>query len=476
MLAKKHSWSIYLIILTIILSLIIQGYWNYKNYLENKKAFITNVQHSLDNTTDNYFANLAKDQPKFEFTNKLKTTKEKITVYIHDGKFEDKSKIKMDWNQFEHRKKRPKNYDSLNNLIKKTTLEKATDSLIFIKGITTLYMSITSDSLDLPRFNNTLNKEFKRNKIKIPYILNHYINNKLIETNDSVTVYKKPIKTVSKSTYLKKNEKIELEFPNQTFTILKLGFVGILLSLILSLAIISSLFYLLNIIKKQKQIAEIKNDFISNITHEFKTPITTIGLATEALKVYSKEHNQIKTDEYLDITQNQVGKLNKMVEKVLETSVIEKDKLLLDKQPTNLVKLINQAVNKQFLSHEKSIQFKTDIDKLIVNLDAFHSENALNNLIDNAIKYGGNKIEISLKSTSENIIITIRDNGKIKPEHKSKLFDKFYRIPKGNTHNVKGFGIGLYYTKKIIEKHQGSIEIANTSQTTFIIKLPKYEK
>lgn len=467
---KKYSWSLYLIIVTIVLSLIVQGYWNYKNYLENKKTFINTVQQSLDNATDTYYANLAKDHPKFEYTSTLESTSDEITVFIHEGKFDDKSKIKMNWDDFEKSKIKSKTID---NLLIKLENKKATDSVKFIKGITTLYMSLTSDSLDLPRFNNTLENEFKRHKIGIPYILNHYINNKLIETTDSATHFKNHIKTISKSTYLKKQEQIELLFPNQTISIIKLGLFGIFLSVVLASAIISSLFYLLNIIKKQKQIAEIKNDFISNITHEFKTPLTTIGLASEAINEFSETNNKAKTSEYLQITQNQVKKLTNLVEKVLEIAMLDQDKLTLDKKPTDLVKLIENSSKKHFLSSEKSIHFKANIKSEIVNIDAFHFGNAINNLIENAIKYGGNLIEISIESKTDSVIIFIRDNGKIKPEHKNKLFDKFYRIPKGNTHDVKGFGIGLYYTKNIIEKHQGTIEIANSSETTFIIKLSK---
>ena len=516
---KKYLWTLYLIITTIVISIGTQIYFNYKNYQKNKQQFINEVQISLDNATDVYYAELVKSAPVFDelFTNinthdiesvnvnkteskmdmtilmdSLKSKSQKtisstltnkqfsendstaITIYIFDGKFEDKSNITMDWESYDKRENKSNKLKNKHDKLYKRE-RKVTDSIKFIRHITKLVNSISSDSLNFKKLDSIVTTEFKRKNIQLSYQLNHYRFGNLIASNTKIDTIN-TIKTFSKSVYLKRAEKIELRYPNQTKTYLKKGLLGILLSLLLSIAIILSLFYLLNIINKQKQIAEIKNDFISNITHEFKTPITTIGLATEALKVFSRDNNQIKTDEYLDITKNQIVKLNKMVEKVLETSVLEKDKLLLDKQPTDIVKLINQCVNKQFLHDDKSIKFSTEKDKIILNLDTFHFENAINNLIDNAIKYGGNKIGISLKSKSENIIITIRDNGKIKSDQKAKLFDKFYRIPKGNTHNIKGFGIGLYYTKKIIEKHQGSIIIANTLQTTFIIKLPKNAK
>jgi len=113
-------------------------------------------------------------------------------------------------------------------------------------------------------------------------------------------------------------------------------------------------------------------------------------------------------------------------------------------------------------------------DELMIDIDPFHFENAISNLIDNAIKYGGNKIEVHINIVLNNLEITIADNGNdIEKNQRDKVFDKFYRIPKGNTHNVKGFGIGLYYTKKIIEKHNGEIRlIPSSSNTIFKITLP----
>jgi len=268
---------------------------------------------------------------------------------------------------------------------------------------------------------------------------------------------------------------LEMEYPNATKIILMQGLSGILLSLLLSLVIISSLLYLLKIIKHQKQLAEVKNDLISNITHEFKTPIATISVALESIKNFNVIDDKEKTKTYLDMSNEQLNKLNIMVEKLLETATLNSDSLSLDKEEINLVDFINNLVEKQnFTLKDNAITFTYSHSIIPAHIDVFHFENAINNIIDNAIKYGGKTISVELNKTKNGIEISISDNGNtITKVNKDKIFEKFYRIPKGNTHDVKGFGIGLYYTKKIVEKHNGTIQLdLEQNLTTFKITLP----
>jgi two-component system phosphate regulon sensor histidine kinase PhoR len=249
--------------------------------------------------------------------------------------------------------------------------------------------------------------------------------------------------------------------------------IEIILSLLLSLSIVGSLFYLLRIINRQKRIDEIKNDLISNITHEFKTPITTISSAIEGIKNFNSVNDPKKTNRYLDIASQQLEKLANMVEKLLETASLESDNLKLSKEPLNIVQLLKTNVEKHLLNtSNKTIDFISNQKELILDVDAFHFENAISNLIDNALKYGGNQIEVCLKLDKKMIEITVQDNGiEIDKNQHEKIFEKFYRIPKGNIHDVKGFGIGLYYSKKIIEKHQGTLELIVNSKNIFKITL-----
>jgi len=168
-------------------------------------------------------------------------------------------------------------------------------------------------------------------------------------------------------------------------------------------------------------------------------------------------------------------KLHQMVEKLLETATLDSEQLYLKKESVDAVELIKKIVAKhQLLCASKTIIFQSNSETILMNVDVFHFENVISNLIDNAIKYGGNSIEIQLNTYKKGTEISISDNGEgIEKTHQEKIFEQFYRVPKGNTHDVKGFGIGLYYCKKIIEKHGGTIVVnSSKNHTIFKIQLP----
>jgi len=271
-----------------------------------------------------------------------------------------------------------------------------------------------------------------------------------------------------KSTFLPSDEKLELLFSNPTLAILKRSLTGILLSFILSISIIFCLLFLLRTVKQQKQLAEIKNDLISNITHEFKTPIATVSTAIEGIKNFNDTNDKEKTYKYLNIGDQQLKKLHQMVEKLLETATLDSDKLLLNKEAVDVVAMMKRLADKyQMLANDKTINFTTNISELEIDVDAFHFENAIANLIDNAIKYGGDTVEVNINSMLDKLELSVGDNGNgIEKSQREKIFDKFYRVPTGNRHDVKGFGIGLFYTKKIVEKHHGTIQLIPDSKNT----------
>ncbi|WP_232734735.1 sensor histidine kinase KdpD [Polaribacter sp. ALD11] len=171
----------------------------------------------------------------------------------------------------------------------------------------------------------------------------------------------------------------------------------------------------------------------------------------------------------------QLKKLHQMVEKLLETATLDSEQLILKKETINIIETIKKLVAKhQFLHSEKQIKFSYNLQPIYLQVDLFHFENAISNLIDNAVKYGGKNIKININSILNTTQISVADDGfGIDKNQQEKIFDKFYRVPKGNTHNVKGFGIGLYYSKKIIEKHDGTLTLSSTKNSTiFKIILP----
>ena len=279
----------------------------------------------------------------------------------------------------------------------------------------------------------------------------------------------------STSPFLHFDGRLTAYFDNPTQIILKRILTGILLSTILVLTVIACLIYLLNVIKRQKEVAEIKNDLISNITHEFKTPIATIGVALESLMDFKAIEDKDKTKSYINMSKDQLSKLNVMIEKLLETASLDSEVLNLNKEDVIIKDLVQNLITKHQLTTEKPIRFNNELsDTFTVNVDLFHLENVISNIIDNAIKYGGDQIEVHLKKDDQNINVIVSDNGtSLTKAHKDKIFDKFYRVPKGNQHDVKGFGIGLYYAKRIVEKHNGLIEVLlEDGLTSFKITLP----
>lgn len=236
------------------------------------------------------------------------------------------------------------------------------------------------------------------------------------------------------------------------------------------LTILILLFFILTtyIIIKQKKLSEIKNDFINNMTHELKTPISTISLAVQMMKDKSLPEERKNLDQVSSIIETETKRLGFHVEKVLQMAVFEKGKLKLKFVETNIHQLIEKTVKSY------AIQAKSKNGVIIQNLkaklfmiptDEMHFTNVISNLIDNALKYTQNDPEIivSTYNLNNDLVISVKDNGiGISKENCKKIFDQFYRVPTGNVHNVKGFGLGLTYVKKMLELHGGRIEVISS--------------
>ncbi|MDG2194943.1 MAG: HAMP domain-containing sensor histidine kinase [Polaribacter sp.] len=479
--SKRYHWILYLISFTILATIAVQVFWNYKNYQQNKQRVLNEIQISLDTAIEEYFADITKNSTIafVDISDDSVMSKEKANAFLKKINFDtlfkptSNKKIKKPKIEFEYFKNIKPNSISSISIFK----GKEADSIGSLKSLTNkIVISISRDSIEFNKLNPYFEKQLNRKHISLPFGFIHYKGNTIKgKHSPKNTTWKGDIKMFSKSTYLKSNEKLELLINNPSKEALKRSLTGIFLSLLLSLAIISCLFYLLHIINKQKELAEIKNDLISNITHEFKTPITTVSAALEAIRSFNVISDQEKTKKYLSISTSQLKKLNVMVEKLLETATLDSEKLLLKKEHINIVELVQKvALKEEFITTKKNIVFHSSKEEIAVHIDSFHFENAISNLIDNAIKYGGDNIEVHISSVLNTIEISVADDGKpIEKNQQEKIFEQFYRIPKGNTHDVKGFGIGLYYTKKIIEKHGGQITIVpNTTYTIFKISMP----
>jgi len=343
-----------------------------------------------------------------------------------------------------------------------------------------IMVSIDRDSLDLQTIHKILTDDFSHKDWDFPFKLVLHSNDSLFAdelTTSSIHYGAQELSadflTVSAhSPFISGHTELIIQFSNTSKLLFRKTILGISLSLILSVTMMCALVFLLRIIKKQKQLAEIKNDLISNLTHEFKTPITTISTALQALENFKVQKHSEKNQKYINISKVQLKKLDVMVEKILETATLDSDLITIHYESISIKELLEQLVSKYKLgnnNHLISLNINPGIS--LIKVDPFHFENVVSNLIDNAIKYGGNEIDISVSKAQNKIEINIHDNGVgISTTNQSHVFDRFYRISQGNIHDVKGFGIGLYYCKKIIEKHNGQIQLSSSpGSTTFKI-------
>lgn len=249
---------------------------------------------------------------------------------------------------------------------------------------------------------------------------------------------------------------------------------------VLLLIMIGCFYIAMMTIIKQKKLAEIKNDFINNMTHEFKTPISTISLATQLIQEEPQAAKSESILRYLGIIKDENIRLGQQVERVLQTAQMEREEIVLKKKWVDLHALIQQVadMNAPLLqTHVGSLILHLDAEQSQVMVDEVHISNVLNNLLDNAIKYSPEapQIEIQSRSDSQGLHVQVRDQGMgIQKEVLSAVFEPFYRVPTGNVHNVKGFGLGLSYVKKIVEAHGGHVQVSSKIGvgSTFEITIP----
>ena len=253
----------------------------------------------------------------------------------------------------------------------------------------------------------------------------------------------------------------------------------IIISILLILIILCTFIYCIKIIKNQKKTTQIKTDFINNMTHELKTPIATIGLACEALADENIQLDKLKKTKFLTTIKNENERLGKLVENVLESSISKKGNPDLKLELFNLEDIINKAIKTIQISYDKKEGvISTDFIALnkLIEADKFHITNVIYNLLDNSLKYTTNKpkVIISTRDIIGGIIIRVKDNGiGIDRDNHIQIFEKLFRVPTGNVHNVKGFGLGLSYVKSIIELHNGRIKVESKigNGSTFLISL-----
>jgi signal transduction histidine kinase len=268
-------------------------------------------------------------------------------------------------------------------------------------------------------------------------------------------------------------------FKSPQYAVMKSMLINLLFSALLIALTGFCFMYVYRTIIEQKKLGELKDDFINNMTHELKTPIATITVAIEGLQNFNALNDPEKTQRYLETSREQLNRLNLLVTKVLNIAAFEGKEVELAITDIDIDDLVQDVIRTEKMKLVKRVNFnylnRDDVKTIVA--DAFHFRNVLLNLADNAIKYSGDEVEVAVTVYRQPgmVCIAVKDNGiGIAPLDIAQIFDKFYRVPTGNVHNIKGTGLGLSYIKYIIEAHGGSISVNSSVGTgsEFIITLP----
>jgi two-component system, OmpR family, phosphate regulon sensor histidine kinase PhoR len=493
---KNVKGLLVLMVLTILVITGFQAYWLKTNYdKENRQlSFRTNV--SFRETIRELQAK------KFDFGNEINDslpTRKRMKIEI-EGFPDDPPPMRM---------RQKENFVNLVNVLRQKTKAPTTDSnskkqkIIFAMDQTNSFITGDSthkqfkfnmnrnhrmdagfvqllygadslqDSLRVKEIDSAYHMALKEESIQIPFSINRldtFIEGEITghEFNKMTVGFAHPV------TY-------ELTVGNRFPYIMKKMLSPILFSLFLVGVTILSFVLLYRNMLKQKRLTALKNDFISNITHELKTPIATVGVAIEALQNFNAINDPIRTKEYLDISQNELQRLSLLVDKVLKLSMFENKEVELKYENFNVKNIMDEVTGSMKLQMEKQgaqCEVLTEGNDFTIAADKLHITSVVYNLVDNALKYSpvSPLIKILLKDAGDRITLFVADNGiGIAPEYKKKVFDKFFRVPAGDTHNVKGYGLGLSYVSYIVEKHKGKITVESEpgKGSVFSMTLPK---
>ncbi len=450
---------------------IIQFVWIKWSIDLSEKNFNDKVQIAISRTKDKIQSDI-KDNPIITYVNRPKKT-----TFISDEQLNLRKKIYSDTNDWERRSLdlyMGSKYGSSSSLdkINKNKLDDYIKHALDEQGIELDY--------DYGIFSNKLNDFLIINGNHAVTVGNSQVSD--MESNKSLykSDYQAPLFEDGENIpgYLK------LYFPEKGQFLINSVLKNILSSILFTGLILFCFVYTINVIVRQKKVSEMKNDFINNMTHEFKTPIATISLASDSILNPNIIGNQDKIKRFLGIIKQENKRMLSQVEKVLQMAVLDRKDFTLNRTAVNMIEVVNQAATHTSLlveSREGIVNTHIRSDKPVIMADHTHISNLVHNLLDNAYKYSPEKpeIDITLEDKGSGVKITIQDNGiGMSSENQKNIFDKFYRVHTGNLHDVKGFGLGLSYVKAIVDAHGGTITVQSElgKGSSFIVVLPRESK
>lgn len=411
------------------------------------------------------------------FTNDSANAKMSIDTNGSRTIFSYKQKITNKGSSFSYEFKTGENEPDGNFQLKKQKFNQIIEKLMFND------LKNTGERISKGHLDTMIAEELVNVGITVPFISNVYdfnSNDFVYDTHGNADEIKQSAFKVNlyPNDFGLRRELLLVKFPNQSIFLLRQMWLILGSSIIFIILIIVAFYTTIRTIYRQKKISEVKNDFVNNMTHELKTPISTISLACEALSDPAMSSDKASVSTFLNIIKEENKRLGNLVERVLQASVLERTQIKLNIETLEMHNIINKAVNNIRIQIEKrggviNLHFKATEDK--IDGDKVHITNVIFNLLDNANKYTKNVPVIDLVTKNENnkFIIEIIDNGiGISKDDQKKIFEKFYRVPTGNLHDVKGFGLGLSYVNEICTRHNAALLLESDlgKGSKFIIK------
>lgn len=475
-------------VLAILAIVIFQGYWLRNNYRDEQQNLELRTNLLFRETIQQYQIEKLKldTNMKFRVTNRRHDANATFETFSYRDSVRQQRKPRIASIVYTLNKTfRSNNLDSLKGHINSIRIEPPPGAmgamgtiaarrqpgdhiLQFLQGVDSLQDSITVKEAT-SRYSKMLEKE----KLGIPFVI--------LRENGATTGPDDLINDNRITMGFSNPYTLILELENTVPYVINKLTPQILVSLLLITLTIFSFVLMYRNLRRQHKLTRLKNDFISNITHELKTPIATVSVAIEALKNFNALHDPQRTAEYLDISANELQRLSLLVDKVLKLSMFEKQQIELSDDPFDLKELVDEVVASMRLQFEK-YRAKVSVDvqgsDFIIRGDRMHITSVIFNLLDNALKYSKAHptIQIDIHSQQQFVEMSVTDNGiGISAEYQRKIFDKFFRVPTGDTHNVKGYGLGLSYVAYIMDRHNGLINVESQPGigTRFTTKLPK---
>lgn len=471
---KKYKILLASIVLTIAGIIVVLGFWLFGSYFGHKQFFLGMTEHELFDVVQDFY-NENEEQIQKENQNQRKDRIDRLSIAFKEKYPQinvDTIKSIFENQNFNRKNDRQNVTDSTGN--SKNKMSRHFISSYVVRTIN--WNEATIDSLQI-----RLEKSLRERDMYSPFVLQ--ISNLPNEEERNKEFYHQRYKeSKSRPIVIDQSENLylEVDFINPTVYLLKQIGWQLLFSLILIIALIGTFWTLLVTIRKQNQLAMMRKAFVNNMTHELKTPVSTVMAAIESIQRYGAKDDKERMNRYLSISRQELEHLSEMIERVLQVDVAETNGVLLEKTWFDLESLIDESMEnaKLFAKKEVDIQKTTSGNSFQIFADQAHIKNVISNLLDNAIKYAGDqvKINIALSENGDRYKLSIQDNGiGIPKAYQKGVFDLFFRVPSGNVHNVKGFGLGLAYVKQIVQQHQGTIDLSSEESvgSTFVIDLPK---